>query len=75
MWGDFFTKPLQGSPYRKMRAVIMNIPETIPLPITSTGSKECVGAPSYADVVRGTDRTVVNQLNQKVIVAVKHNKR
>jgi hypothetical protein len=64
MWGDFFTKPLQGSAFKKMRAKIMNLSEKVPLPITSTGSQECVGAYSYADVVRGTDMSVVSQTNQ-----------
>ncbi len=75
MWGYFFTKPLQGSPFKKMRAVIMNLSENIPLPITSTGSQECVGASSYADVVRGTDKSIVSQPNTELNVGVKDNKR
>jgi hypothetical protein len=56
MWGDFFTKPLQGSAFKRQRAQILNLPEELPLPITTSGSQECVGASSsYADVVRGTD--------------------
>jgi hypothetical protein len=26
MVGDFFTKPLQGAPFYKLRAIILNIP-------------------------------------------------
>ena len=57
MWGDFFTKPLQGSAFKRQRAQIMNLPAELPLPITTTGSQECVGTRtvSYADVVRRTD--------------------
>jgi hypothetical protein len=55
MWGDFFTKPLQGSAFKRQRAKIMNLPTAIPLPITTSGPQECVGASSYADVVRGTN--------------------
>jgi hypothetical protein len=61
MWGDFFTKPLQGSAFKRQRAQIMNLPTELPLPITTTSSQECVGTSSYADVVRGTDRKVVSQ--------------
>ena len=67
MQGDFFTKPLQGTPYRRQRSWIMNCPiDLLPLPITTTSSQECVGTltPSYADVVRSTDRSVVSQPNQ-----------
>jgi hypothetical protein len=40
----------------------MNLPESIPLPLTSTAvSQECVGKPSYAEVVRGTRGTMVSQ--------------
>ena len=27
MWADILTKPLQGAPFRKMRSVLMNMPE------------------------------------------------
>jgi hypothetical protein len=54
MVADFFTKPLQGSLFRKLRAIILNIPGRALSADTST-SQECVGkAASYADVVRGT---------------------
>ena len=57
MWGDFFTKPLQRSAFKRQRAQIMNLPAELPLPITTSGSQECVGTRtvSYADVVRRTD--------------------
>jgi hypothetical protein len=61
MWGDSFTKPLQGSAFKRQRAQIMNLPEELPLPITTSGSQECVGASSYANVVRGTDIIKVGQ--------------
>ena len=68
MWGDFFTKPLQGSAFKRQRAQIMNLPADLPLPITTTSSQECVGissygvrTPSYADVVRGTDVISMSQ--------------
>jgi len=56
MLADFFTKPLQGSLFRWMQAQIMNIPVSIPLPITTQLSdipKECVGTTRWADVVKG----------------------
>ena len=55
MWGDFFTKPLQCTKFKRMRAIILNMSEDVPLPITSTkasGPQECVGTRvSWADVV------------------------
>jgi hypothetical protein len=54
MVADFFTKPLQGSLFRKLRGVILNSPNRARVVGMST-SQECVGkVPSYADVVRGT---------------------
>ena len=41
--GGFFTKPLQGSAFKRQRAHIMNLPIELPLPITTTNSQECVG--------------------------------
>jgi hypothetical protein len=52
MIADFFTKPLQGSLFKKLRAKIMSIDEQLPLPITTTGPQECVAAHSWADIVR-----------------------
>ena len=52
--GDFFTKPLQGSKFRKFRKVVLNLPDDVPKS-NKVASQECVGtARSYADVVRGT---------------------
>lgn len=42
MLGDFFTKPLQGSAFWKDRNLIMNLPEDMPLPITTTGPQDSV---------------------------------
>jgi hypothetical protein len=54
MVADFFTKPLQGSLFRKLRGVILNSPDR-PQVVGMSTSQECVGkVPSYADVVRGT---------------------
>jgi hypothetical protein len=59
MWGDFFSKPLQGSAFKWQRAQIsMNLPYDVPLPITSTDSQECVEACSWANVVRRKDKEV-----------------
>ena len=65
MWGDFFTKPLQGSALKRQRARIMNLPIKLQLPIITTNSQECVGTltPSYADVVRSTYGRVVSHPN------------
>ena len=53
MVADFFTKPLQGSLFRKLRASILNIPDRA-LTVNAPASQECVGkVTSYADVVRG----------------------
>jgi hypothetical protein len=61
MWGDFFTKPTQGSLFKRQRAQIMNLPAELPLPITTPSSKECVATSSYADVVRSTGRMMLSQ--------------
>jgi hypothetical protein len=54
MVADFFTKPLQGSLFRKLRGIILNSPERS-VNMGATTSQECVGkVASYADVVRGT---------------------
>jgi hypothetical protein len=56
MVADFFTKPLQGSLFRKLRGIILNIPNR-PSGADASTSQECVGkAASYADVVRGTHK-------------------
>ena len=51
MLGDFFTKPLQGSMFRRMRQLIMNLPTTSNESTCASSSQECVGTRSYADVV------------------------
>ena len=42
MISDFFTKPLQGSQFRKFRAFILNIDHDV----QPVGPQECVGTPS-----------------------------
>ena len=54
MVADLFTKPLQGTLFRKLRRIILNLPDDAPM-TNSKASQECVGTRSYADVVRGTD--------------------
>jgi hypothetical protein len=51
MHGDFFTKPLQGSKFRKFRQFILNSPPDADLCARSV-SQECVGKRTYAEVVR-----------------------
>jgi hypothetical protein len=51
MLADFFTKPLQGSLFKKLRAQILNIREDIPLPLTTSGPQECVMDTTWADMV------------------------
>jgi hypothetical protein len=67
---DFFTKPLQGSLFRKLRAIILNIPGRA-LNADTSASQECVGkVASYADVVRGTHRDssdVADAVRQPVV--------
>jgi hypothetical protein len=59
MVADFFTKPLQGSLFRKLWKIILNLSDE-PVKCDDTmanaaASQECVGTKrSYADVVRGT---------------------
>jgi len=44
MIADFFTKPLQGSLFRKFRALVLNLADEKHLDLTSSKSQECVGA-------------------------------
>ena len=66
MLADFFTKPLQGAQFRKLRNAIMNIPADPPLPISlsqSPASQECVGtrmSRTYADALQGTDMSTTS---------------
>jgi hypothetical protein len=73
MWGDFFTKPLQESAFKRQRAQIMNLPEELPLPITTSSSQECVGTSSYADVVRGTYNVKVSQSSKACVRNIDEN--
>ena len=43
MIGDFHTKPLQGSAFRRLRALIMNLPYDMSVD-PAVDSQECVGA-------------------------------
>lgn len=69
MVADFFTKPLQGSMFRKFRAIIMNLPMDQPnahlqkaqkcVEADSLGAEECfsaAGRRTYAEVVRNGDK-------------------
>ena len=49
MVGDFHTKPLQGSAFRRFRAIIMNLPSD-PVLDPMTDSQECVGTSSETSV-------------------------
>jgi hypothetical protein len=51
MIGDFFTKPVQGSKFRKFQTIVLNLPSKDKSINQSTATQECVGKPSYADVV------------------------
>ena len=53
MRADFQTKPQQGNLFRRSRQTMLNLPNAA-VPDTA-GPQECVGTPSWADVVRGTD--------------------
>ena len=54
MVADLLTKPLQGSLFRKLRRLLLNLPDDA-MVANPKASQECVGSRSYADVVRGTD--------------------
>ena len=45
MVADFFTKPLQGSLFRKHQALILNMDDSIPLPPTTDKLQECIEDP------------------------------
>ena len=54
MVADFFTKPLQGSLFHKLRTIILNIPGHT-FSSDAAALQECVETvASYADVVQGT---------------------
>jgi hypothetical protein len=70
MLADFFTKPLQGSTFHKLQVQVMkHLPEDIPLPITTTGPQECVGAHgnTWADVVRETNDLVQSLISNATL--------
>ena len=54
MLADFFTKPLQGAQFRKLRNLILNLPNGYIL-AKPRAPQECVGTRTYADVVSGRD--------------------
>ena len=56
MIGDFFTKPLQGAQFRRLRQLILNLPNHEPDAIDRqcmATPQECVDKRTYADAVRG----------------------
>jgi hypothetical protein len=74
MVADFFTKPLQGSLFCKLRKIILNLPDDIELDNIMV-SQECVGdMRSYADVIQGTFKgssnvtDTVHQLTRQTVV-------
>jgi hypothetical protein len=70
MVANFFTKPLQGSLFQKLHAIILNIPGRSPS-ADAAASQECVGkVASYVNVVRGTHRKssdVADAVHQPVV--------
>ena len=54
MLADLFTKPLQGSQFRKLRDLVLGISNDA-LKANPQASQECVGTMSHADAVRRTD--------------------
>ena len=42
MVADFFTKPLQGSLFKRLRALIMNLHQEVALEVTTDRPQECV---------------------------------
>ena len=70
MVADFFTKPLQGSLFHKLRTIILNIPGHT-FSSDAAASQECVEkVASYADMVRGTHRKssdVADAMHQPIV--------
>jgi hypothetical protein len=69
MVADFFTKPLQGSLFRKLRKIILNLPDEYIMKTSdkndenkltnAAASQECVGTKiSYANVVQGIAKSI-----------------
>jgi hypothetical protein len=76
MTGDFNTKPLQGSKFRKHLKDILNLSNDALIYCNSTASQECVRASgrSYADVVRGTGsgaRMLKNDADTSTKIAIR----
>jgi len=73
MIADFFTKPLQGSLFKRFRALIMNLPED-GVNLVSIGSQECVGARSMITIRarhRPDDPTPLARLYRSTSVVTK----
>jgi hypothetical protein len=76
MTGDFNTKPLQGSKFRKHLKDILNLSNDALICCNGTASQECVRASgrSYADVVRGTGsgvRMLKNDADTSTKIAIR----
>jgi hypothetical protein len=82
MVADFFTKPLQGSLFQKLRGLILYTPVRPPS-TSAAASQECVEnvrKVSYTDVVRGTSThpestTVDDAMNWHVVKSRKNRQR
>jgi len=56
MVADYFTKPLQGTLFRRLRDIIMNVPQSAgPASIQPAGPQECVGTDGQTDEMDGDD--------------------
>ena len=53
MVADFYTKPLQGRLFRKLRNIIMGLPPATEMN-TEVPPQECVGTRKWSDVVKGS---------------------
>ena len=53
MVADFYTKPLQGRLFRKLRNVIMGLPPETEMNM-EVSPQECVGTRKWSDVVKGS---------------------
>ena len=62
MWADILTKPLQGAPFRKMRSVLMNMPEHYVDPDKKAGTNSSIRFTGVQDTeiagVRSTTKKV-----------------
>ena len=64
MVGDFHTKPLQGSAFRRFRAIIMNLPSD-PVLDPMTDSQECVGTVPKPSVRTPVSSTHAHEIRSK----------